>query len=140
LTVIFLYLHNKKTRNGGQLMTRKQLTDPFGSDDEEETKTSSPSSEEKTKERSESSPRKRYEPSDKIQRDSQVPSLLILASPTSIEAPTVAPTPTRDAKSEDLKRRAQKLLEQTKREAVAAAAASSTSSPVRSLSKQGSQV
>ena len=122
-------------------MTRKQLTDPFGSDDEEETKTpSSPSSEEKTKERSESSPRKRYEPSDKIQRDSQVPSLLILASPTSIEAPTVAPTPTRDAKSEDLKRRAQKLLEQTKREAVAAAAASSTSSPVRSLSKQGSQV
>jgi len=138
---MFYYLHNEKTRNGGQLMTRKQLTDPFGSDDEEEqTKTSSPSSEEKTKERSESSPRKRYEPSDKIQRDSQVPSLLILASPTPIEAPAVAPTPTRDAKSEDLKRRAQKLLEQTKREAVAAAAATSTSSPVRSLSKQGSQV
>ena len=138
---MFYYLHNEKTRNGGQLMTRKQLTDPFGSDDEDEqTKTSSPSSEEKTKERSESSPRKRYEPSDKIQRDSQVPSLLILASPTPIETPAVAPTPTRDAKSEDLKRRAQKLLEQTKREAVAAAAATSTSSPVRSLSKQGSQV
>ena len=47
---MFYYLHNEKTRNGGQLMTRKQLTDPFGSDDEDEqTKTSSPTSEEKTK-------------------------------------------------------------------------------------------
>ena len=116
-------------------MTRKQLTDPFGSDDEEEAKSSPPPSEEKPNERSESLT-KRSEPSDKIQRDSQVPSLLILASPTApVEAPVVA-TPTRDAKSEDLKRRAQKLLEQTKREAAAAAA----SSPVRSLSKQGSQV
>ena len=108
-------------------MTRQQLTDPFGSDDEDE------------------SPRKsvgqvsqhaitREDSTEKIRRDSQVPSLLVIAGPAS-EEPEVTKT-TGDSKADDLRERARKLLEQTKIEASAAA-----SSPTKkSLSKQGSQV
>jgi len=68
----------------------------------------------------------------RIQRDSQVPSLLSLASPVSEEREIIpapdkvgrktptssnSPSPSKDSKTVDLKERARKLLEQTKREA-----------------------
>lgn len=111
-------------------MTRQQLTDPFGSDDEEETPTKAPS------ESPERRPSPREESAEKIRRDSQVPSLLVIAGTAEEEMEVIKSNPNpRDSKTDDLKERARKLLEQTKREATA----SSTSS-TRPLSKQGSQV
>lgn len=107
-------------------MTRQQLTDPFGSDDEEETPT-------KTADEVVENVMTREESTEKIRRDSQVPSLLVIAG-SAEEEPEVTKSP-RDAKTDDLKERARKLLEQAKGEA---SAASKTS--VKSLSKQGSQV
>lgn len=110
-------------------MTRQQLTDPFGSDDEDESPTKSVG---------EVTDRAipREDSTEKIRRDSQVPSLLVIAG-SNEEEPEVAKS-IRDSKADDLKERARKLLEQTKREASAAAAASSPTA--KSLSKQGSQV
>lgn len=107
-------------------MTRQQLTDPFGSDDEDETppKVAVESPEQR--------PSPREELAEKIRRDSQVPSLLVIAG-TAEDEPEVIKSNPRDSKTDDLKERARKLLEQTKREAAA-------SSSVKSLSKQGSQV
>ena len=136
-------------------MTRKQLTDPFGSDDEEEACSPTcqtpqtkqqidPVTDGKQQQQQQQHPQKQQQqqqqqqqPSeavDKIQRDSQVPSLLSLASPVKEERQEAAlspPTSPKDAKAEELKERARKLLEQTKREAV---------SPAKSLAKQGLQV
>lgn len=108
-------------------MTRQQLTDPFGSDDEDEESPTKPAEEvvENVMIREESM--------EKIRRDSQVPSLLVIAG--SAEEEPEMTKPPRDTKTEDLKERARKLLEQTKREASAA-----SSSSAKSLSKQGSQV
>ena len=109
-------------------MTRQQLTDPFGSDDEDESPTKSVG--EVTQHAI-----SREESTEKIRRDSQVPSLLVIAG-SAAEEPEVAKTAS-DSKADDLRERARKLLEQTKREASAAAASSPTK---KSLSKQGSQV
>ncbi|XP_059351340.1 EH domain-binding protein 1-like [Daphnia carinata] len=114
-----------QVRNGPPLMTRQQLTDPFGSDDEDEAPTKV------ANESPERRPSPREESAEKIRRDSQVPSLLVIAGTAEEELEVVKSNP-RDSKSDDLKERARKLLEQTKREA----AASSSAKP---LSKQGSQ-
>lgn len=107
-------------------MTRQQLTDPFGSDDEDETPTKV------ANESPERRPSPREESAEKIRRDSQVPSLLVIAGTAEEELEVIKSNP-RDSKTDDLKERARKLLEQTKIEAAA-------SSSVKSLSKQGSQV
>ena len=115
-------------------MTRKQLTDPFGSDDEEDHAANVPSSPRKQTTPPPSSV-VRSDSSNQIRRDSQVPSLISVTSPVVTENPVITPSPLRDSKSEDLKERARKLLEQTKREAANNAA----SSPSKTLTKQGSQ-
>ncbi len=113
-------------------MTRQQLTDPFGSEDEDEMPTKAPS--ESPERRSNSSPKE--ESAEKIRRDSQVPSLLVIAGTVEEEQEVIKSNPNpRDSKTDDLKERARKLLEQTKREATA-----SSSSSTKPLSKQGSQV
>ncbi|KAI9554158.1 hypothetical protein GHT06_019430 [Daphnia sinensis] len=114
-----------QVRNGPPLMTRQQLTDPFGSDDEDETPTKA------ANESPERRPSPREETAEKIRRDSQVPSLLVIAGTAEEEFEVIKSNP-RDSKTDDLKERARKLLEQTKREAAA-------SSSAKSLSKQGSQ-
>lgn len=110
-------------------MTRKQLTDPFGSDDEEDHAANVPSSPQKQTTPPPSSV-VRSDSSSQIRRDSQVPSLISVTSPVVTENPIITPS-----KSEDLKERARKLLEQTKREA----ANNASSSPSKTLAKQGSQ-
>lgn len=107
-------------------MTRQQLTDPFGSDDEEE-------SPPKLSENMTDKIVPRNESMEKIRRDSQVPSLLVIAG-SAEEEPEVIKTP-KDTKTDDLKERARKLLEQTKRSNEASANASA-----KSLPRQGSQV
>lgn len=114
-----------QVRNGPPLMTRQQLTDPFGSDDEDETPTKV------ANESPERRPSPREESAEKIRRDSQVPSLLVIAGTAEEELEVIKSNP-RDSKTDDLKERARKLLEQTRIEAAA-------SPSVKSLSKQGSQ-
>lgn len=106
-------------------MTRQQLTDPFGSDDEDEqalTASSPPKSAARPAETT-----RRSESTESFKRDSQVPSLLVIASPTETEPEVSAPPPS--SKQEDLKERARRLIEQTKREA-----------SNKALTKQSSQV
>lgn len=111
-------------------MTRKQLTDPFGSDDEDD-HAPAPSS---PKKQASPQPVAGSESTGQILRDSEVPSLISVTSPPPVEESSVkATSPQRDTKSEDLKKRARELLEQTKREAAA-------SSPVKTLPRQASQV
>lgn len=138
LNRLFLFLFNMSLYNfsvlqprNGPLMTRQQLTDPFGSDDEDEAPKKVATSDDNAT--PSQPPIAREEWSEKIRRDSQVPSLLVIAGAADEEA-EVAKTP-KDSKADDLKERARKLLEQTKREASAA-----SSPTTKSLSKQGSQV
>ena len=141
---VFVCLFGWQVRNGSaQLMTRKQLTDPLGQLEDEEdcspVPSSSPQKQPRPSPAIESRP-VRSESAGRIQRDSQVPSLLSLTSPTAEEtkASSISPSARDPKTTEDLKERARKLIEQTKREA--AAASSSSAAAAKSLSKQGSQV
>ena len=77
-------------------MTRQQLTDPFGSDDEDESPTKSVG--EVTQHAI-----SREESTEKIRRDSQVPSLLVIAG-SAAEEPEVAKTAS-DFKADHLRER-----------------------------------
>ena len=146
-------------------MTRKQLTDPFASDEEDD---SHPAASTSTSSSRRTSPGDRIDSLESkiVQRDAEVPSLLVLSSPEEpslpVEAPPSAQSPTPSQTSEtkksasrsrdssrdsatsknDLKDRARKLLEETKRQAAAARASGAGSpSPTGaqpSLNKPGS--